>query len=101
MSVEDVETKKVTLLEGINDTRALVKGGLRSAQEYKLRVAATTSAGVGPWSGTFIGRTLSEQGTAARLVWASSTSGLIVSDLAAETLSTYLYREHFQVNLIF
>lgn len=81
-------------LDNINTTQVTVNG-LRSDVLVKLRVAAVTDAGLGPWSAAFTGRTLSS--TSPSLLW-SASQGVLKSDPTGENLTNLLHRQHFQVS---
>lgn len=69
------------ILHNIKSSRIIV-GNLTSNTNYKFRVAAYTTAGIGPFSTEFHGRTMKSIHDRS-LIW-SSHSGLIQSDILAE-----------------
>lgn len=71
------------IIRDIKSSRIIV-GNLTSNTNYKFRVAAYTSAGIGPFSTEFRGRTMKSVHDRS-LVW-SSHYGLIQSDILAEHL---------------
>ncbi|KAK9499086.1 hypothetical protein O3M35_003598 [Rhynocoris fuscipes] len=90
------------LLKDINSTWTRISD-LQANVEYTLKVAAFTSAGVGPWSGEFKARTLkanSNDGISSgtTFVW-SAQQGLLVSDPTGETtLNTLIPAHQLQVS---
>lgn len=71
------------IIRNIKSSRIIV-GNLTSNTNYKFRVAAYTSAGIGPYSTEFRGRTMKSVHDRS-LIW-SSHYGLIQSDILAEHL---------------
>ncbi|KAK2578971.1 hypothetical protein KPH14_011171 [Odynerus spinipes] len=63
---------------------------LREKSEYLIKAAAYTTAGRGPWSAEFRGRTL-RNGSRASILW-SANEGLLKSDVTGENLETLIYR---------
>ncbi|XP_011346152.2 proto-oncogene tyrosine-protein kinase ROS isoform X2 [Ooceraea biroi] len=63
---------------------------LRERSEYSIKAAAYTSAGRGPWSTEFRGRTLRD-GSHASILW-SSNEGLLRSDVTGENIDTLVYK---------
>ncbi|XP_032680151.1 proto-oncogene tyrosine-protein kinase ROS isoform X3 [Odontomachus brunneus] len=63
---------------------------LRESSQYYIRVAAYTSAGRGPWSTEFRGRTL-RNGSRTTILW-SSNEGLLKSDVTGENIDTLIYK---------
>ncbi|XP_025159700.1 proto-oncogene tyrosine-protein kinase ROS isoform X2 [Harpegnathos saltator] len=61
---------------------------LRESSQYYIRVAAYTSAGRGPWSTEFRGRTL-RNGSRTSILW-SSNEGLLKSDVTGENIDTLI-----------
>ncbi|XP_014482097.1 PREDICTED: proto-oncogene tyrosine-protein kinase ROS isoform X2 [Dinoponera quadriceps] len=61
---------------------------LRESSQYYIRVAAYTSAGRGPWSTEFRGRTLRD-GSRTTILW-SSNEGLLKSDVTGENIDTLI-----------
>ncbi|XP_023290821.1 proto-oncogene tyrosine-protein kinase ROS isoform X2 [Orussus abietinus] len=67
---------------------------LRERSEYSIKAAAYTSAGRGPWSTEFRGRTLRDprDGSYASILW-SANEGLLRSDVTGENIDTLIHRE--------
>ncbi|XP_034172665.2 receptor protein-tyrosine kinase sevenless isoform X3 [Osmia lignaria lignaria] len=63
---------------------------LREKSEYSIKAAAYTSAGRGPWSTEFRGRTLRD-GSHASILW-SANEGLLRSDVTGENIETLIYK---------
>ncbi|XP_078041242.1 receptor protein-tyrosine kinase sevenless isoform X3 [Augochlora pura] len=63
---------------------------LREKSEYSIKAAAYTSAGRGPWSTEFRGRTLRD-GSHASILW-SANEGLLRSDVTGENIDTLIYK---------
>ncbi|XP_043279081.1 proto-oncogene tyrosine-protein kinase ROS isoform X3 [Venturia canescens] len=63
---------------------------LREKSEYTIKAAAYTSAGRGPWSTEFHGRTLKD-GSHASILW-SANEGLLRSDVTGENVETLIYK---------
>ncbi|XP_029040730.2 proto-oncogene tyrosine-protein kinase ROS isoform X3 [Osmia bicornis bicornis] len=63
---------------------------LREKSEYSIKAAAYTSAGRGPWSTEFRGRTLRD-GSHATILW-SANEGLLRSDVTGENIDTLIYK---------
>ncbi|KAG7201761.1 hypothetical protein KM043_004482 [Ampulex compressa] len=63
---------------------------LREKSEYSIKAAAYTSAGRGPWSTEFRGRTLRD-GSHASILW-SANEGLLKSDVTGENIDTLIYK---------
>ncbi|OAD52465.1 Proto-oncogene tyrosine-protein kinase ROS [Eufriesea mexicana] len=63
---------------------------LREKSEYSIKAAAYTSAGRGPWSTEFRGRTLRD-GSHAFILW-SANEGLLRSDVTGENIDTLIYK---------
>ncbi|XP_076667958.1 receptor protein-tyrosine kinase sevenless isoform X2 [Andrena cerasifolii] len=63
---------------------------LREKSEYSIKAAAYTSAGRGPWSTEFRGRTLRD-GSHASILW-SANEGLLRSDVTGENIDTLMYK---------
>ncbi|XP_075227577.1 receptor protein-tyrosine kinase sevenless [Lycorma delicatula] len=70
---------------------------LQSQTEYVVRTAAYTSAGVGPWSTEFRGKTLkqSDPGKEPSILWAAA-EGLLLSDVIGDNVQTLLHRENLK-----
>ncbi|XP_076178506.1 receptor protein-tyrosine kinase sevenless isoform X1 [Ptiloglossa arizonensis] len=63
---------------------------LREKSEYSIKAAAYTSAGRGPWSTEFRGRTLRD-GSHTSILW-SANEGLLSSDVTGENIDTLIYK---------
>ncbi|XP_043520805.1 proto-oncogene tyrosine-protein kinase ROS isoform X2 [Frieseomelitta varia] len=63
---------------------------LQEKSEYSIKAAAYTSAGRGPWSTEFRGRTL-RHGSHASILW-SANEGLLKSDVTGENIDTLIYK---------
>ncbi|XP_066586207.1 proto-oncogene tyrosine-protein kinase ROS [Prorops nasuta] len=63
---------------------------LRERSEYSIKAAAYTSAGRGPWSTEFRGRTL-RSGSQTSILW-SANEGLLKSDVTGENIDTLIYK---------
>ncbi|CAD1471670.1 unnamed protein product, partial [Heterotrigona itama] len=63
---------------------------LKEKSEYSIKAAAYTSAGRGPWSTEFRGRTL-RHGSHASILW-SANEGLLKSDVTGENIDTLIYK---------
>ncbi|KAL1139033.1 hypothetical protein AAG570_009094 [Ranatra chinensis] len=74
------------------NTTSFVVHNLQPATVYILRAAAYTSAGVGPWSAPFRGKTLSAGGSKATILW-SGAEGLLMSDPTGNTVHTLIDTE--------
>uniref|UniRef100_T1HB35 Tyrosine-protein kinase receptor n=1 Tax=Rhodnius prolixus TaxID=13249 RepID=T1HB35_RHOPR len=93
------------LLKDINSTWVRV-ADLQADLEYTLKVAAFTSAGVGPWSAEFKGKTLKSSSSfgdttltnssgGTTFVW-SARQGLLLSDPTGETLTNLIPAQQLQ-----
>ncbi|XP_014608086.1 PREDICTED: proto-oncogene tyrosine-protein kinase ROS isoform X1 [Polistes canadensis] len=63
---------------------------LREKSKYSIKAAAYTTAGRGPWSTEFRGRTL-RNGSRASILW-SANEGLLKSDVTGENIDTLIYK---------
>lgn len=72
---------------------------LLPSREYLVRAAAYTSAGAGPWSSEFRGRTLRQTSPsrAPSILW-SAAEGLLRSDVTGEGVETLIHRDSLRVS---
>ena len=97
LSIRDVNEKEGEERRDINSTYYTVHD-LRPNTEYVIRAAAYTSAGIGPWSTQFRGKTLRlpSPGKAPTMLW-SAAEGLFMSDVTGESVQTLIHRESLKV----
>ncbi|KAL2717170.1 proto-oncogene tyrosine-protein kinase ROS isoform X4 [Vespula squamosa] len=67
---------------------------LREKSKYSIKAAAYTTAGRGPWSTEFRGRTL-RNGSRASILW-SANEGLLKSDVTGENIDTLIYKTNLK-----
>ncbi|XP_054270502.1 proto-oncogene tyrosine-protein kinase ROS isoform X2 [Macrosteles quadrilineatus] len=67
---------------------------LKPKAEYVVKAAAYTSAGIGPWSSEFRGKTLRQtsEANAPSILW-SAAEGLLRSDVTGERVETLIHRD--------
>ncbi|XP_046688875.1 proto-oncogene tyrosine-protein kinase ROS-like [Homalodisca vitripennis] len=95
LSVRDVEADTVEEWGEINATYYTVSD-LRPGREYVVRAAAYTTAGMGPWSSEFRGKTLRHStGVPPTILW-SAAEGLLQSDVTGERVETLIHRDNLK-----
>ncbi|XP_071571413.1 proto-oncogene tyrosine-protein kinase ROS isoform X4 [Temnothorax nylanderi] len=85
LEIKDESTGETIHQKGIAGSSHTVHN-LRERSEYSIKAAAYTSAGRGPWSTEFRGRTL-RNGSHASILW-SSNEGILRSDVTGENIDT-------------
>ncbi|XP_036141230.1 proto-oncogene tyrosine-protein kinase ROS isoform X3 [Monomorium pharaonis] len=85
LEIKDESTGETVHQKGIAGSSHTVHN-LRERSEYAIKAAAYTSAGRGPWSTEFRGRTL-RNGSYASILW-SSNEGILRSDVTGENIDT-------------
>ncbi|CAH1131270.1 unnamed protein product [Ceutorhynchus assimilis] len=88
VSIEDLTTHNITGFT--TNTSSFSISNLTENTSYKLKVAAYTKSGTGPWSTEFIGTTL-EKSRNPIIIW-SGTEGLFKSNVAIENVETLLHK---------
>ncbi|XP_015585702.1 proto-oncogene tyrosine-protein kinase ROS isoform X3 [Cephus cinctus] len=92
LEIKDETTGETIRQKGIAGASHTVHH-LRERSEYSIKAAAYTSAGRGPWSTEFRGRTLSDprDGSYASILW-SANEGLLRSDVTGENVDTLIHK---------
>ncbi|XP_011637649.1 proto-oncogene tyrosine-protein kinase ROS isoform X2 [Pogonomyrmex barbatus] len=85
LEIKDESTGETIYQRDISGSSHTVHN-LRERSEYSIKAAAYTSAGRGPWSTEFRGRTL-RNGSHASILW-SSNEGILRSDVTGENIDT-------------
>ncbi|XP_011869660.1 PREDICTED: proto-oncogene tyrosine-protein kinase ROS isoform X2 [Vollenhovia emeryi] len=87
LAIKDESTGETIHQKGIVGSSYTVHN-LQERSEYLIKAAAYTSAGRGPWSTEFRGRTL-RNGSRASILW-SSNEGILRSDVTGENIDTLI-----------
>lgn len=97
LHIEDELRNKTIFKQGINSSSCTIQNLIENTK-YIIKTAAYTSAGKGPWSSEFKGKTLRipSDGKYASILW-SASEGLLKSDVTGENVETLIHKSNLKV----